>query len=343
MPDRRAVTAALVATAGALAFGEARAGPSSRPAKEVLAFYYGWYGAPKLSGDWLHWQGPTTAGARQSPTLNTPLLGRYDSHDPAVLAQHAQWAKAAGLTGVVSSWWGVGSFEDRSLALLLDAMHGQGLKVAAYMEQQKGGEAGATRDLIHILQTHGKHPAWLKVGDRPVVFLYLQALRDLPASGWRDAAKMAANGGPEPFLIGDDSPREPETFDLWTPSLDGVHVYVLAPYVRGKSPDGMRAWVRATYPKWKAMTGNKLFCATVIPGFDDTKVPGRAPPRPIVPRNGGATFAALWEETIAARPDWVLVTSFNEWHEGSEIEPSAEHGSRYLEANARYARRFLAS
>jgi hypothetical protein len=50
----------------------------------------------------------------------------------------------------------------------------------------------------------------------------------------------------------------------------------------------------------------------------------------------------LWEEAIRAQPDWVLLTSWNEWHEGSEIEPSWEDGDQYLRLTAKYAPGFLA-
>lgn len=310
------------------------AGPR-RFERQVLAFYYPWYGNPKTSGRWFHWQGPANEAPRQSPTLNHPAIGLYDSHDPAVIARHVAQAKAAGLTGLIVSWWGAGSFEDKAMPAILAAASKAGLRVTVYLEQQKGGAAGAARDLAYLLETYGDHPAWLRARARPVLFLYLQALRDLPARDWRAASARA-------FLVGDVSPREDAQFAAWAPFMDGIHVYVLAPYVKGMSAPQMTAWADRTYPAWKRMVGDKLFCATVIPGFDDTLVPGRPRVRPTVDRHDGATYATLWDAAIRHDADWVLVTSFNEWHEGSEIEPSREHGARYLRLTASPARRFLA-
>jgi len=311
------------------------AAPAARK-REVLAFYYPWYGNPAVSKRWFHWRGSKNEAPRQSPTLNHPTLGLYDSHDPAVIAVHMRQARAAGLTGLIVSWWGKGSFEDRALPAILTAAAANGLSITVYLEQQKDGEDGAARDLAYLLATNADHPAWLHRDKRPVLFLYLQALRDLPARDWRRAAGRA-------FLIGDVSPREGADFAAWAPFMDGIHVYVLAPYVKGMTPTAMTGWADHTYPQWKRMIGDKLFCATVIPGFDDTLVPGRPKPRPTVDRHGGRTYAALWDAAIRHRADWVLVTSFNEWHEGSEIEPSREHGDRYLRLTAAAARRFLAS
>ncbi len=42
------------------------------------------------------------------------------------------------------------------------------------------------------------------------------------------------------------------------------------------------------------------------------------------------------------RPDWVLITTFNEWHEGSEIEPSVEYGSLFITLTNEYATQFKA-
>jgi glycoprotein endo-alpha-1,2-mannosidase len=67
-----------------------------------------------------------------------------------------------------------------------------------------------------------------------------------------------------------------------------------------------------------------------------------APPRPVTDRWGGETYRVLWQEAIAAAPHYVLITSWNEWHEGSELEPSVEYGSRILDETPAFSREFLA-
>lgn len=340
--DRRATLGTLAGIGAALAQPGLLKAATPRVPRQVLAFYYGWYANPQTSNRWFHWQGPTgTEAPAQSPTFDYPLRGMYDSHDPALLTQHALWAKQAGLTGIISSWWGIDSFEDRSTELVLAAMYKQGIKTCVYLESQKRGAAGAEADLRYLVSRYGNHPGWLKVDGRPVFFIYMQALEEFSAAGWRAAAKaVAASGLPEPILIGDVSPREPYFADR-APPMDGTHVYVMAPYIRGMTPTQIRDYTDRVYPDWKVKTAGKIRCATVIPGFDDTKVPGRPLPRPTVKRNGTETFAALWRAAIKTDVDWVLITSFNEWHEGSEIEPSRQYGSAFLTANKLWATQFL--
>ena len=107
-----------------------------------------------------------------------------------------------------------------------------------------------------------------------------------------------------------------------------------------KTLDGLRAWaVKYDGDGVKlARQYHRISCASVIPGYDDTKVnkPGR-----VVDRQDGQIYRVLWEEAIKSRPDWVVITSWNEWHEGTEIEPSFEDGDKYLKLTAEYARRFL--
>ena len=76
-----------------------------------------------------------------------------------------------------------------------------------------------------------------------------------------------------------------------------------------------------------ARAHGRISCLTVIPGYDDTKI---RTPGINAERQGGQTYRVLWEEAITADPDWVPITSWNEWHEGSEIEPSWEDGDAYL-------------
>ncbi len=47
-----------------------------------------------------------------------------------------------------------------------------------------------------------------------------------------------------------------------------------------------------------------------------------------------------WKTTVKADTDWALITSFNEWHEGSEIEPSIEYGKQYLCLAQKFSEKF---
>lgn len=83
-----------------------------------------------------------------------------------------------------------------------------------------------------------------------------------------------------------------------------------------------------------AQVREKLFTATVIPGYDDTVVRKFGFRRR---REDGKYYEKIWKIALESSPDWILITSFNEWHEGSEIEPSKEYGDKYLKITAKFA------
>ena len=63
-----------------------------------------------------------------------------------------------------------------------------------------------------------------------------------------------------------------------------------------------------------------LVCApSVGPGYD-----GRRAGEPSASRaaRAGATYDRLWSAALAASPDLVTITSYNEWGEGTQIEPA---------------------
>jgi hypothetical protein len=66
-----------------------------------------------------------------------------------------------------------------------------------------------------------------------------------------------------------------------------------------------------------------LVCVpSVGPGYDARQASGD--PR-VKPRRYGATYDAMWHAAISAGADAVTITSYNEWHEGTQIEPAAAH------------------
>jgi len=88
-----------------------------------------------------------------------------------------------------------------------------------------------------------------------------------------------------------------------------------------------------------ALSGPKLFerVAQIGPGYDDSKVPGRM--TPIRDREGGDFYRWSWQQALAHRPDLVLIETWNEMHEGTEICPSAEEGETYLELTREFVDR----
>lgn len=334
----RAVIPAFVS--GATYNGGALAHPMQH---QVLAFYYGWWGTPSGSGDWVHWKGVDPAAEHIENSAHYPAGGAYDSHDPALLDRQAAEAQGAGITGFIASWWGQGSFEDKGIAPLLAAAGRHGLSVTAYYEKVGGADPAARAqaaiaDLDYILSHYAGDKAWLRVGGTPVVFIYGRAMRALTTSQWQQVLTQvrADNPGGLATVV--------ETLDapLLGP-FDGASLYNITGQTQRKSPMLTRTWAHAAYPGMVAAAGPaRISTVVVIPGYDDRELAERKPPRPVTDRWGGETYRALWQEAIAAKPDWVLITSWNEWHEGSEIEPSVEYGSLLLDETREFAGKFRA-
>jgi len=309
--------------------------------RKVLTFYYPWYGVPDGpggAGKTVHWGQIDTANKDIEASTHYPALGAYDSHDPNVLDQHCLWAKNAGIDTFIVSWWGHNDYTDRATAKILDICERHGLTACIYYEtvpKPQTSESAAT-DIVKVLNKYGSHNAYFKVDGKPVVFVYGRALNQLGLTGWLKAIELINKQYQEGVTaIGDQ-------FSYGAARVfDGVHTYNTAGRLRGLAPSAVREWAGQTYRSWVQIAdeAGKISALTVIPGYDDTKIrkPGLA-----VERYGGELYRVQWEQAIQADPHWVLITSFNEWHEGSEIEPSLEYQQQYLELTANYAKQFKA-
>jgi glycoprotein endo-alpha-1,2-mannosidase len=294
------------------------------------AFYYGWYASETVDGAEAHWNHEVLGAepARRFPGGDDiganyyPALGAYSSRDPRVLATHARQCREAGIGVLVASWWGIDTPEDAALPALLDAAAAEGLSVAIHLEPFPGRDAETSRDaLAYLVDRYGGHPALhrpAEFGGRPFVYVYDSYLT--PHAEW---ARLLA---PEGDLTVRGTSMDVVALGLWVEAGDGPPL--LAARFDGWytyfASDGF-TW-GSTAANWPAIAAyaelhGKLFVPCVGPGYLDTRIrPWNA--ATTRPREEGRTYDRLFAAAIALDTPVLGITSFNEWHEGTQIEPA---------------------
>jgi glycosyl hydrolase family 99 len=121
--------------------------------------------------------------------------------------------------------------------------------------------------------------------------------------------------------------------------FDGIHLFSAGYWgILGSDMPAVDQGFRSKIDAYNsAHHSQKIWAAGVLPGYDDTRVPGRSGTY-VVQRKDGATYRASWTAAISSNPDWITITTFNEWFEGAMIEPSEHYGSLYLDLTRQYAR-----
>ncbi len=290
---------------------------SSASAQErlLLAFYYPWY----YLSDW------------SSPDMLDAPFFPYDSSNPLALARHITWTQAAELDGLIVSWWGSESFTDDNLATFLDSLSGADLHATIYFETLSphfDSPDKVISELEYVLDSYSSHPNFFWYAGRPVIFVY--AVQGVPIYGgmtpyltWQMIVDQLHADGYNPLLIGDAMDS------LYLDIFDGLH-----PYLARYDP--------AIYQdiSCSAHQLGKLWVADIYPGYDDHLLD--RPTHLYIPRNAGQTYSDTFTAALQTNPDWIVVTSFNEWWENTHIEPGALYGYDYLSQTAGLSARFHA-
>jgi hypothetical protein len=253
---------------------------------DVSIFYYPWYGTPARDGGWVHWMIPDTTSFASN---YFPARGLYSSSDARVVQAQMREIAAARVQEVVSSWWGWGSPEDLRLPLVIRAARSAHLVVAVHLEPYPGRSVRSVQsDLEHltslgIRRFYVYHPFDIADAD-------WAALRE-SIPGVRLFAETALAG------------------HAAASHFDGIYTYDILQWGGG---DFERIC--------KAAHKLRLLCLpSVGPGYEASRATGD---KRVKPRRNGKTYDSMWKSAIAAKPDDVTITSYNEWHEGTQIEPA---------------------
>ena len=263
----------------------------------VSAFYYPWYGTPALDGAYQHWSQNGHTPPDDIASEYYPAAGAYSSSDRAVIARQMREIKAAGIDEIVVSWWGRGSAEDGRLPAVVAAARADGVAVAAHLEPYRGRTVDGTVDDVAYLRTYG------------ISTFYVYRPLDFSVADWAAAAPALHAGGGVFFaqtaLVGAAAAA----------GFDGVYTYDIVTY-------GGDKFARLCS---EARRRHLLCAPSVGPGYDARRADGDPH---VKRRHDGRTYDSMWRAAIAAGADRVTITSFNEWHEGTQIEPAAPTGRR---------------
>ncbi len=298
------------------------AAQAQAPERLVLAFYYTWF-------DEHSW------GSDKVPDVPAET---YVSRDRGVMARHIEQAKAAGIDAFVVSWLGPRveyNQTETNFRAMLDEAAARGFRLAVDFEatSQFLGNAGEVQAaLATLLATHAQHPAYLRSDGKPVIFFWRQ--QRFSTETWA-AIRAAVDPGRNSVWIQEGVDVAPLTV------FDGHHLYSVTWANRTDMGYTANKFARLVRGKAAALGAPKVYVATVMPGYDDRKT-GRGNAF-TVGREEGAYYARSWQAAIGSAPDWIIITSFNEWPEGTYIEPSRAYGNLYLDLTAQWAAAFRGS
>jgi tartrate-resistant acid phosphatase type 5 len=270
-------------------------------------FFYPWYKNPNTDGSWSYWSDsgnnvPFTWFSHYIPNpypqVFDPATELYSANNYEVFKWQLTKLAEARQEVAISSWWGPGTKEDVALANILNNYMARpdnpypNLRWAIYYEDEGFGDPSVSTivsDLQHIRANFAQSPYFLRVNGKPVVFVYDQGDGSTLTQRWAEANQQMGN---EFYIVLKlysgfaSAPNQPDSWHQYAPANRyGIH----APY-----------------------------SAYVSPGFwlDDGSAPR-------LPRNI-AEFTTAVQSLSTANVTWRLVETWNEWGEGTSVEPGQE-------------------
>lgn len=303
-----------------------------RGSEKVHTFYYGWYGSPENDGDYRGWNHgvvphkvmtgwndqPPYAGGDDIASNYYPELGCYSSRSREVIGTHMRQLRQAGIGVAAVSWWGEGHYTDQSVPDLLATAAEHGVKIVFHIEPFYETAAAFRAGLEYLHRHYLGHPAIYRIKGRPLYYLYNSFV--LEHGDW--AALMQP--GSETSIR--DTVIDGVFISLWTTPFDGD-------FTVASGFDGFYTYFvcdgfsyGSTTDNWPTMASfarenGLIYVPCVGPGYVDTRI------RPwndenTRARDGGRYFEKMALAAMAGDPDIVAITSFNEWFEGTQIEPA---------------------
>ena len=305
----------------------------------LMAHYMPWFQTKAAHGSWgWHWtMGKMDPEKGELASQFRPLIGPYDSRDPDVIEYQLLTMKLAGIDGVLVDWYGIHDLYDyranqEATAMLFAETKKLGMKFGLVYEDQtmkalvdhgvvKADEAvragRATMDWVAKNWFVGSN--YLRIDDKPVILVF----------------------GPQFFkpeewtLMFADQPVSLFTLHHQRGMATGAYDWPL-PH------DGDAGCARERQAFLTRAKAWPSFIASAYPRFQDFyKQAGVHDSWGAVSDSSGQTYVRTLTESLQGPAPIIQLVTWNDWGEGTQIEPSREFGYRDLVATQRLRKRFL--
>ncbi|MDG2219892.1 MAG: glycoside hydrolase family 71/99-like protein [Rubripirellula sp.] len=308
----------------------------------VLAHYMPWYTAKPASDHWgWHWTmnhfdpEKQSDGKREIASKYYPLIGPYDSGDPNVLEYHLLLMKLAGIDGVIVDWYGLTNFNDyailhRNTTRLLQQCERLKMKFVICYEDQT----------IPALVTGNRIAAVDRVSHAATEIKWLNKY------WFQSPSYVRLHGKPVLLSFGHTG----LTSDEWTECITKLEfpIAYFSQDLRRKGAIGGFGWPSPNagmqqvdrFLVESAKWPNSIPAA--FPRFDDVYLEaGVSKGYPQLADGDGATLQTTLTKAIQSKASIIQIATWNDWGEGTQIEPSHEHQNRDLRLIQKWCRKDL--
>jgi glycosyltransferase involved in cell wall biosynthesis len=307
------------------------------PRPQLGAHYYPWYRSGKNP---LHWnENPEFAGV-----TDIPIGGYYSSKSLSVINRHLMQAVRSGIDFFVVNWQvdfrGLNSMELESTEKLFEMVEKKGypLKLSILLAINAEDPEIIMNAIRHVKKElmprdsyhrHNKRSLlWYFFNDSFLghLFHHYKELARLSRGIYSIATGEIAYNKFIPRLVKD-------FFKGWC---------FYSPLEVGPKKTRESIWLDSY--RCLSEEVEKIPIFTISPGFDDSHLISeerREKKHRHVPRQSLKTYQMMQESALNLKPppDYVIITSFNEFHENTHIEPSENYGDQYLRSTKAFKER----
>ncbi|MGB1287541.1 MAG: endo-1,3-alpha-glucanase family glycosylhydrolase [Aggregatilineales bacterium] len=257
---------------------------------------------------------------------DVPLRGEYDTRDGNTMGGQIDEARGAGVDAFIVSWFGEG---EPQTSLVVENAFGQGaargFNIAVSIDSFDGNFNRSVNQLSASLNRtmtdYINRSNYLRYQGKPIIFFTFQDAAGLSSAQWQQLRNQ----------------HDPNRATWWVSegvngcciyngAMDGMWTFNLsfAANVSGLSRQQSRT----------ARAGGSIWFPTIHPGWDESVIASvfnRPNPAPIQDRAGGQFLTNSYNAAVATGADAIIINSWNEFYEGSFLEPTRDTGTVALD------------